>query len=220
MQFVTTELQELAAAYLKKHNYDSSHDINHARRVAEYAYMVIEKGKYQETIPIPLTIISAFLHDLVDKKYVSSGDELVASLRDLFAPAEMTIILLIIDNISFSKRAARRARGLPMIDIAGVISESSTIGVTLFVALQIQLMAEIVCDADMLDAYDAQRCIDYGVNRLKLSADVLDHHVKKILCDRVLKYKDEYFNTAAAREICLPMHAALVEYVAKHYGSV
>jgi hypothetical protein len=73
-------------------------------------------------------------------------------------------------------------------------------------------MAEIVCDADMLDAYDPQRCIDYGINKLGLGADV-NKHVKKILCERVLLYRDHFFNTSAGRELSAPLHDKLALYV-------
>lgn len=202
MQYIPNNICQAVAEYLNANKFDSSHDINHATRVAVNCADIINVGNYDLGADKTIVITAGFVHDMVDSKYVDDAAQTIVRrvLETHFDASACDDILQIINNISYSKRIARRAAGLKMIDMA---------------TARLQLMTEIVCDADMLDAYDPQRCIDYGINKLGLGADV-HKHVKKILSERVLLYRDNFFNTTAGRELSLPLHDELAVYVLTH----
>lgn len=204
-------LFEFGVETIRQFNIDWSHGMDHALQVLKYARQIV--ALYQQDFPdrelIPgwpnveaqrLIDVAALVHDWIDKKYMveSVGAD---RLRDRFDRENFPYtreILMIITSISFSKRVARKKQDLPMIDLG-----------------PLQLAAEIVADADMLDAYDPERCLTFQ-RRFNYPEERQRQIVKEVLVDRVLQYLDHYMHTPYGQELAKPLHDQLLVYVREH----
>lgn len=220
MEYIDASTCVFANLIILKYHIDDSHGIDHARSVASLAADIVNDitqsqinkksliTGLDEAEAVWIIANAAFVHDLIDQKYVdnvgAACEELAAHFNSIGCPPlYANYIIQIITHISFSKRLARKHQGLPLIDMAEVGYP------------ELQLATEIVCDADMLDAYDPNRCITYKCHQMKRStadADIL-RHVKLVLVERVLKYRKEYLNTDAARRMAYHRHKKLKVYV-------
>lgn len=208
-------ISAFAKRIIKEYKIDDSHGLEHAQRVMQLAAELINNednpiANLSRSDACNIITVAAYVHDLIDSKYIKKNDqnnvenELKQCLISAgISPNNAIYILIIIKNISFSKRYVRRASGKAMIDMA-------EIGYP-----ELQLATEIVCDADMLDAYDIERCITFKVHQLGLPRDnpIILQHVKLVAVERLLRYKDEFMNTPAAKIVCRPLHAELQKYV-------
>jgi hypothetical protein len=194
------------------YNMDMSHDQVHFINTAEYAYRLLNsdelknktiiKGYTREDVD-EIIVLSAYSHDLIDGKYMNE-DEGLEKLNAVFIVNnynldKLKIINYIITHISFSKRREREKLGLP-----------------LFEDHPYKFAAQIVCDADQLDAYRVERIISYQ-NRKKINDIDAKKWCKTIIVKRVLKYIDSYMNTETAKEIAQDMHNKVVQFVEKEY---
>ncbi len=120
----------------------SGHDVQHAQRVVVNSRKILNKEKGNEKI----VISAAYLHDCIDHKLFSNKDlqleKIDVLLQNLcYSAGEIAEILDIIQTISFSSIESRTLKSLN---------------------------AQIVCDADRLDAIGAIgiiRTIEYGNSR-------------------------------------------------------
>jgi hypothetical protein len=204
-------LFEFGVETITQFNIDWSHGMDHAIKVLTYARQIVACYRRdcldRELIPgLPnaeaekLIDVAALVHDWIDKKYMV---ESVGAMRleSRFSRQNFPYtrqVLAIITSISFSKRVARKKQGLPMIDLG-----------------PLQLAAEIVADADMLDAYDPERCLVFQ-SRFNYAEERQRQIVKEVLVDRVLQYRDHYMHTPYGREMAKPLHDKLVVYVRDH----
>lgn len=213
-------LLDFANSMIFMYNIDSSHGINHLLNTAAYAKIILEEFRGAQIIPglskpdeEELIIDAAFTHDLIDKKYMDEARG-IGQLREIFEKNrygrdKIDMIIKIITSISFSTRVARRREGLPMIEPG-----------------PLALATAIVVDADQLDAYDIERCQTYQITRffgrnapnisLEERSRLSRGWTKTILCNRVLKYKDEYMNTETGKKLSIPLHVKVREYVQTH----
>jgi HD superfamily phosphodiesterase len=201
-------LFEFGLDTIQRFNIDWSHGMDHALAVLHYARDIV--AGYQRDHPkiqlIPrhtnpeakrLIDVAALVHDWIDHKYMRE-DVGIARLEQVFQEHNFPYtasVVAIITSISFSKRVTRKKQGLPMLDLG-----------------ELQLAAEIVADADMLDAYNPERCLVYQ-NRFANDPEEYRRIVRAILVDRVLQYRDHYLNTPYARAIAKPLHDQLAAYV-------
>jgi hypothetical protein len=217
MEVIPPWLVAYAHSVVKTHNIDSSHGVDHGIAVAKYAATITDcqdcclDKSHCNLIPglshddaRRVIIIAAFVHDLVDHKYVDPI-EATREMKHEFTKHHMDDVLItyidvIINNISFSKRVHRRKLGKKMIDMAELGCP------------ELQLATEIVCDADMLDAYDPIRCINYRLHSMPNNPDNL-RWAKLILSKRVLSYKSMFLNTNSSKKIAEPLHDELQEYL-------
>ena len=120
----------------------SGHGVQHAQRVVNNARKILGKEKRNEKI----VVTAAYLHDCIDHKLFSDKDlqlkKIATLLQNLdYSKGEIAEISDIIQTISFS---CEKSRTLSSIN------------------------AQIVCDADRLDAIGAMgiiRTIEYGASR-------------------------------------------------------
>jgi len=215
LKFIPKYLLNYGNRVILMNDMDMSHDQVHFINTAEYAYQILHSSEFKNKHIIPgytieeakeIILLAAYVHDLIDGKYM---DETVALeklntvfLENGYAEDKLKIINYIITHISFSKRREREKKGLP-----------------LFADHDYKLAAQIVCDADQLDAYRVDRIVSYQ-NRKKINDTDTKKWCKTIIVKRVLEYIDCYMNTETAKEIAQPMHDKVVKIVEKEYSGI
>lgn len=203
---------------IKDHNFDSSHDQRHFVNVYNYAKALMDAGEPFEWVSpdgsgsreraYRIVLHAAFLHDIIDRKYV---DEKVAIVRMIvefmeqnYPMTDIACITEMISNMSFSKRKARRAAGEPE-----------------FGQSELVVPLRLLCDADALDAYRVERVIAYQNSKHPGDAITVARWCKTIFVKRVLIYLSHNFiQTPTARMLALPMHAKVAKFVEENYPDV
>jgi hypothetical protein len=161
---------------------DESHALKHSMEVYGFAKKIYEsevkKNPYLEE-QREIIYMAAIGHDMCDKKYM---DEKLGIYRyknyltDYMSPHDLEIMGKIIGTMSYSKV---KANGYP--DLG-----------------EYQLAYHIVREADLLAAYDIDRCIMYTMHRdscnyttaLKEALNLFDYRVFRMRQDRL--FKTEY----------------------------
>ena len=193
------ELYQTARAFLiaSTSYFDASHDVQHAERVMQMAFEIANAtyADYDATI----LVLAALLHDVCDHKYTGPQSTSKPQLRNFLleqvdAPAADSI-LLIIDNVSFSKQD----KGLDQ-DLGEWLGRHLT----------------CVRDADRLEAIGQrglQRCMQFTEARGgEIPADVVQHCREKLL----RLYNEHFIVTEYARQLALPLHQEIEQYMACH----
>ena len=195
-------LYDYTEKVVEREEFDSSHDMTHFVNVYNYAKKIVENDYKDGTLiknigredSIKILLNAAFCHDLIDGKYVDS-EKAIKELRNVFLDngydKEYTeIIIYLIDNMSYSKR---RKEGFQ-------------------IKKEYELILNILCDADMLDAYRIERVIAYQSTK----SDDVERNlkwVKTILVKRILRYKDDWLKTEYALSTSIPLHRSVEDYV-------
>jgi HD superfamily phosphodiesterase len=175
----------------KKYNIDESHGIRHSMDVLHHAnnIYISEKNKnpnlnnYQNII-----YASALLHDMCDKKYVNEKEgikEIEIFLEDKLSNVEIDITKQIISRMSYS---TVKKIGYP--DLG-----------------EYQLAYHIVREADLLSAYDFDRCIIYNMHKLQGNFDSAYIDSLTLFENRVLKHIDDnLFVTDYSKNLAPQLH--------------
>lgn len=187
------------------HDYDSSHNLSHHFSVFQNTLKIMETwhfGDRQQDAMLMATY-AALLHDTVDYKYPVNIDIKRQAVEEFLQQKIGHLaqnIKWIIDNISYSKEIAL---GYPRHDDAVV-----------------QLIRDIVSDADKLDAIGEiglRRCRDYNAAKYpELGEHQITQLVVKHCHDKLLSLRDNYIRTKTGRELAIPLHDKIVEFVAQH----
>ena len=182
---------ELVIILCKKFNIDESHSLKHSMEVYNFALRIYESelpmNSYLEEQK-DIIVVAAILHDTIDKKYVAEEDgieEIRKYLNDFMTPEKLSVIFQIITTMSYS---TVKKNGFPLLG-------------------DYQLAYHIVREADLLAAYDIDRCIMYSMykkneNYLKAldTAIVLFEH-------RVFRHrKDRLFVTNYSKKLSVKLH--------------
>lgn len=178
----------------KKYNIDESHGLTHSVNVLHFANELFE----YESILHPriknhdkIIYVSAALHDMCDKKYmdVSTGiKEIEDFLHDNMVPNEVNIVKEIITTISYSKV---KKDGFPHLG-------------------QFQKAYNIVREADLLAAYDFDRCIIYNLHCKGNNINDAYNEAYELFHKRVFRHEDDGLLTSdysKAKHIILKNHA-------------
>lgn len=149
MKFLS-ELMNFIMFMCTKFSIDESHGILHSMKVLEYATKIYDSEldlnnknlkEYENII-----FISALLHDVCDKKYLDESEgisHIKHFLKNKIDDKEISIILKIIETLSYSKV---KLYGYP--DLG-----------------EYQLAYHIVREADLLTAYDFDRCLIFKMKK-------------------------------------------------------
>ena len=166
-----------------KYNIDESHGLSHAMDILGYASNIFDEEvvkhpqiKHQEKI----IYVSSILHDMCDKKYMDQHEGIenintfIGSLKDdtsipIITVGEEKVINDIISTMSYSYV---KANGFP--DLG-----------------EYQTAYNIVREADLLCAYDFNRCMIYQMYNKKYSLDDAYSDGVKLFNTRVLKHNDD-----------------------------
>lgn len=174
-------------------HFDESHNYDHAICVTNTAHKIMKSIKGNNYNSNLLTHI-AMLHDVRDHKYENSisENELEEFIKKNMGSEYLAIILLIINNISFSKEESGKLETIPE---------------------QFLDYLQCVSDADKLEALGKkgiERCKIYTISRgRKVPDDVIKHCHEKLL--RLLP--EGFIKTKLGRELAEPLHHEIVNYV-------
>jgi HD superfamily phosphodiesterase len=178
--------------FTRRYNIDESHSLKHSIEVMRFAdniYASELAANPQLERQKDIILASAILHDMCDRKYVSDEAAAIAELRefmkDFFTDADFDVVVSIITTMSYSKV---KKNGYP--DLG-----------------EYQLAYHIVREADLLAAYDIDRCVIYGMSIDKMTYTMAVERATVLFADRVLKYRDDgLFVTAWSNSKSLELH--------------
>ena len=158
-----------------KHNIDSTHDISHTFQVLNNAFKIYEQEK--TTFPPikeheQIIYTAAALHDMCDNKYIDvqegKNDIDMFLQRNSIKPVEKKAIIDIIDTMSYSKV---KKNGFPYHG-------------------EYQRAYHVVREADLLSAYDFDRCMLYRMHRDQSGdIDSAFDEAEELFNERVFKHK-------------------------------
>lgn len=159
----------------KKYNIDESHGLTHSINVLHFANELFE----YESVLHPriknhdkIIYISAALHDMCDKKYMDVNDgihDIEEFLQDKLVPNEINIVKQIVSTMSYSKV---KKDGFPHLG-------------------QFQNAYNIVREADLLTAYDFDRCIVYNMHCKGNNIDAAYNEAYDLFHTRVFQHEND-----------------------------
>jgi len=170
---------------------DESHALKHSMEVFGYAKKIYESEvtnnpfleNHKEII-----FMAAIGHDMCDKKYMVEKEGILRYknyLSDYMNPSEIDIIERIIETMSYSKV---KLSGYPELG-------------------EYQLAYHIVREADLLCAYDLDRCIIYKMFRDNSTYNTALIEALKLFEDRVFKMrKQKLFKTNFSKKESMKLH--------------
>lgn len=175
----------------KLYNIDESHALKHSMEV----YGLAKKIYDSEQLKTPhleqqqsIIFMAAIGHDMCDKKYMDENEGIEKYknyLSEYMSASELEIMGQIIGTMSYSKV---KLNGFPKLG-------------------EYQTAYHIVREADLMAAYDIDRCIIYTMYRdncsytdaLKIAVELFDNRVFRMRQDRL-------FKTAYSKKESLKMH--------------
>lgn len=177
---------------------DESHALKHSMEVFAFAKKIFKKElvknphlKHQEII----IYLAAIGHDMCDKKYMNETEGIDMYKRHLskyLNIKDLDIIGKIIGTMSYSKV---KAHGYP--DMG-----------------EYNLAYHIVREADLLAAYDIDRCIIYGMYKDKCDYSVALNKAFQLFDSRVFKMiEDNLFVTNCSNKKARKLHKKALIYV-------
>ena len=178
-------------ATIKKYDIDESHGVSHSMDVLFNAYNILEselpKNPYLES-QRTIILTCAVLHDMCDRKYVveKEGIENIQFfLSDKMDDNEIDIATKIMATMSYSKV---KKVGFP--DFG-----------------EYQLAYHIVSEADLLSAYDFDRCMIYSINKNNRDINGAFDNAYSLFNERVLRHhQDNLFITEYAKKESIKLH--------------
>jgi len=191
MEIIIVKAFDLVLLLCKKFNIDESHSLKHSMEVYNFALRIYEN----EVILNPylseqkdIIILSAILHDTIDKKYVSEEigiSEIREYMKSYITPEKLDIIFQIITTMSYS---TVKKNGFPLLN-------------------DYQLAYHIVRESDLLAAYDIDRCIMYSMYTKNMDYSNALKSAVILFENRVFKHiKDKLFVTNFSKKLCVKLH--------------
>jgi HD superfamily phosphodiesterase len=177
----------------KKYEIDESHGLSHSMNVLHYANKIYESEV--ELYPIlknqeKLIYVSAVLHDMCDKKYIDENTglkeiETFLQEENALTPTEINMSKQIMSTMSYSKV---KQHGFPI--MGGY-----------------QKAYHIVREADLLTAYDFDRCMIYQMNKNGGDLEDAFKNANNLFENRVLKHnEDDLFLFNYSKQESLVLH--------------
>ena len=186
----------------KMYNIDESHALKHSMDVLHTTNKIynseVLKSPYLETQK-EIIYLSAILHDMCDKKYMSQEEgveNMKKYMAEFMSEKDLEVTSKIISTMSYS---TVKKNGYPNLK-------------------EYQLAYNIVREADLLTAYDIDRCIIYGMMVEKLTYYKSIKRAIELFHNRVLKYRsDNLFTTKYALDESFILHKkALIDIINLH----
>ena len=175
-----------------KYSVDESHGLKHSMEVLNFANQI-----YQSQVPTNLILESqekiiyaaAVIHDMCDKKYMNERKgvrEIGEYLDEIMDPNEANIVQQIISTMSYSKV---KKDGYPYMG-------------------PYQMAYHIVREADLLAAYDFDRCMIYHLHHSNSDIHGAFENANELFETRVLKHNDHgLFITDYSKTLSLTLHS-------------
>jgi HD superfamily phosphodiesterase len=158
-----------------KYNIDESHGIMHSMNVLNYAHNIYESElpKYPFLLDQQKIIyVSAALHDMCDRKYIDEDlgiKQIQDFLEDSMDQKEIEITQKIITTMSYSKV---KKNGFPELG-------------------EYQEAYHIVREADLLSAYDFDRCMTYKMKQSNEEFENSFHDAKSLFEKRMFQHNND-----------------------------
>ena len=162
-----------------KHNIDDSHGLKHSMDVLNYSQKIYNDEVNTNKVVFDydcekIIYTSAILHDMCDNKYMDDDDGLYNIKKFLkndlsYKDQDIQAISSIINTMSYSKV---KKNGFPNLE-------------------KYQLPYNIVREADLLTAYDIDRCIAYGINKRNMTYEESFGEAKKLYNIRMGKHIED-----------------------------
>ncbi len=191
MKTLIVKAFDLVMVLCKKFNIDESHALKHSMEVYNFALRIYESELHMNAYleeQKDIIVLAAILHDTIDKKYVAEADgieEIRKHLNGFVTVEKLDVIFQIITTMSYS---TVKKNGFPLLG-------------------DYQLAYHIVREADLLAAYDIDRCVMYSMYTKNANySEALDMAI--VLFDnRVLKHrKDKLFVTNYSKKLSVNLH--------------
>jgi HD superfamily phosphodiesterase len=182
----------------RQFNIDESHSLKHSMEVYAYTKKIVNAelvatphlAKQQDII-----YLAAILHDMCDKKYTAELDGVVILRRKLANVADETSLDIIFKIITTMSYSTVKQRGYP--DLG-----------------EYQLAYHIVREADLLSAYDIDRCIMYSMYTRSVKYDEALAIAVELFDKRVFRYiEDGLFVTEYSKKRARQLHDDAKEMV-------
>jgi hypothetical protein len=142
-----------------------------------------------------IIFVSAILHDMCDKKYIKeeNGVEMIKKhMCNYMSDNELCVVNNIITTMSYSKVTVN---GFPHLG-------------------EYQLAYHIVREADLLSAYDIDRCVIYGMSKENISYDESLRRAIELFDRRIFKYiNDNLFITNYSKKESIKLHLKAAESI-------
>ena len=158
-----------------KYNMDESHGIMHSMNVLNYAHNIYESELPKNPFLVDqqtIIYVSAALHDMCDRKYIDEDlgiKQIQDFLEDRMDQKEIEITKKIITTMSYSKV---KKHGFPELG-------------------EYQPSYHIVREADLLSAYDFDRCITYKMKQYNENFESSFHDAKKLFEERMFQHNND-----------------------------
>jgi HD superfamily phosphodiesterase len=183
----------------KKYNIDESHGVSHSMNVLRYASEIYDDEV--EKYPLlkqheKIIYVCATIHDMCDKKYMSQ-DEGIEEIDDFLennklTPVEINVVKFIISTMSYS---TVKKHGFPNLG-------------------PYKRAYHIVREADLLSAYDFDRCMIYNMHKRNGNVDEAFVDASNLFDIRVMKHnEDGLFLTNYAREKSLILESRSLKQI-------
>ena len=191
MKTLIVKAFDLVMVLCKKFNIDESHSLKHSMEVYNFALRIYESELHMNAYleeQKDIIVLAAILHDTIDKKYVAEADgieEIRKHLNGFVTVEKLDVIFQIITTMSYS---TVKKNGFPLLG-------------------DYQLAYHIVREADLLAAYDIDRCVMYSMYTKNANySEALDMAI--VLFDnRVLNHrKDKLFVTNYSKKLSVNLH--------------
>ena len=182
----------------KTFNIDESHALKHSMEVFGFAKKIYESevkaNPYLENQK-NIIYMAAIGHDMCDKKYMNEKEGIIRYknyLNDLMITNDLEVMCKIIETMSYSKV---KVKGYP--DLG-----------------EYQLAYHIVREADLLAAYDLDRCLIYKMYHNNCDYNVALEDAFNLFDNRVFKMrKDRLFKTKYSKIESLKLHKKAIKDV-------
>ena len=194
---IIDEAFKCAISLCRKYAIDDSHGLKHCMEVLHFAERI-----YASELPNnpgleaqQTTIyVAAILHDMCDKKYMKEADG-VSDIRQRMEPVigteHMEVVIQIITSMSYSTVRKNGYKDLG----------------------EYQLAYHIVREADLLAAYDIDRCIIFGMMVDGLAYGEATVRARDLFKKRVLEYRnDGLFLTEYSKQKSAELHEQSQKY--------
>jgi len=159
----------------KRYGIDESHGLSHSMNVLKFASEIYE----EESIKFPIMkqhekiiYISALVHDMCDKKYMDQDEgikDIELFLCDKLSAVDMNVVKFIISTMSYSYV---KANGFPNMG-------------------PYRRAYHIVREADLLSAYDFDRCMIYKLHKTNDDLEGAFDDASNLFQNRVLKHNED-----------------------------
>ena len=175
----------------KKYNIDESHALKHSMDVFHIASNIYNDEVKKNPLLLKqydIIALSSIIHDMCDKKYMNENIGL-ENINHYFSPYleknKMKVVNDIISTMSYSKVIKN---GFPNLK-------------------KYQTSYHIVREADLLSAYDIDRCIIYGMMVEKINYIDSINRAIELFDNRVLKYyENNLFVTDYSKNRSIELH--------------